>query len=153
MIFVVDQEIKDVVIHAGVDLRNAITQKIGSNIPLPNAPSTIKAKGSSKTLIDTGAMWSSIDTQVMGESENSIEVASGIFEPDIAKYAIANEFGSVRTVTTKNKDNESEQHQGYSIIVIPERSFMRTAFDENIESIYGDMSEKIANIISKRFKE
>jgi hypothetical protein len=33
-----------------------IQDSINSNIPPANAPSTVKQKGSSKTLIDTGAM-------------------------------------------------------------------------------------------------
>lgn len=37
-----------------------IVRKIDTNIPPPNAPETIARKGSSHTLIDTGAMRSSI---------------------------------------------------------------------------------------------
>jgi hypothetical protein len=43
-----------------------IQAKIRSNVPPPNAPSTIAQKGSSKTLIDTGAMLRSIDYKVEG---------------------------------------------------------------------------------------
>lgn len=148
-----DEEVKTVVKKAGVNLRNEIVKKIHSNIPPPNAPSTIKAKGSSKTLIDTGEMWRSIDTQIIQEDESTIDVASGIFEPEIVKYAIANEYGSVRTVTTKNKDNKDEMHQGFSVIVIPERSFMRSAYDENIEDIYEKMAVEIGQIMSGKFKK
>ena len=149
----VDEEIRKVVRKAGVKLRNKIIEKINSNIPPPNAPSTIKAKKSTHTLIDTGTMRRSIDTQVIQEDEESIDVASGIFEEGVAQYAIANEYGSVRTVTTKNKDNADEMHQGYSLIVIPERSFMRSAYDENIEEIYDNMAEEIGSIVSRKFKK
>ncbi len=132
-------------------LRNDIIEKINSNIPPPNAPSTIKAKGSSHTLIDTGEMRRSIDFRVIGESDEMSEVSIGIFEEDIARYAIANEFGSSRTVTTKNKDNTDEMHQGYSQIVIPERSFMRSAYDQNIDALMDDLSAKIGDIVSKKF--
>ena len=148
-----DEEVKSVVKKAGINLRNEIVKKIHSNIPPPNAPSTIKAKGSSKTLIDTGEMWRSVDTQVIQEDESTIDVASGIFEPEIVKYAIANEYGSVRTVTTKNKDNKDEMHQGFSVIVIPERSFMRSAYDQNIEDLINSMSEEIGIIMSKKFNK
>lgn len=148
-----DEEVKTVVKKAGVNLRNEIVKKIHSNIPPPNAPSTIKAKKSSKTLIDTGEMWRSVDTQVIQEDESTIDVASGIFEPEIVKYAIANEYGSVRTVTTKNKDNKDEMHQGFSVIVIPERSFMRSAYDQNIEDLINSMSEEIGIIMSKKFNK
>ena len=148
-----NEEVKQVVKKAGINLRNEIVKKIHSNIPPPNAPSTIKAKGSSKTLIDTGEMWRSVDTQVIQEDESTIDVASGIFEPEIVKYAIANEYGSVRTVTTKNKDNKDEMHQGFSVIVIPERSFMRSAYDQNIEDLINSMSEEIGIIMSKKFNK
>ena len=148
-----DEEVKQVVKKAGVNLRNEIVKKIHSNIPPPNAPSTIKAKGSSKTLIDTGEMWRSVDSQVIQEDESTIDVAAGIFEEEIAKYAIANEYGSVRTVTTKNKDNKDEMHQGFSIIVIPERSFMRSAYDQNIEDLMNSMSEEIGIIMLKKFNK
>lgn len=41
-----------------------IQAKISSNIPPPNAPSTIEAKGSSATLIDTGRMRASIAFEI-----------------------------------------------------------------------------------------
>ena len=69
------------------------------------------------------------------------------------KYAIANEYGSVRTVTTKNKDNKDEMHQGFSVIVIPERSFMRSAYDQNIEDIYEKMATEIGQIMGGKFKK
>lgn len=148
-----DEEIGAVVKKAGVNLRNEIVKKIHSNIPPPNAPSTVKAKGSSKTLIDTGEMWRSVDMQVIQEDESTIDVAAGIFEEEIVQRAIANEYGSVRTVTTKNKDNSDEMHQGFSVIVIPERSFMRSSYDENIEDIYGKMAEEIGQVMSEKFKK
>ena len=44
--------------------QQAIQDQIGSNMPPPNSPATVKAKGSSKTLIDTGRMRASITFQV-----------------------------------------------------------------------------------------
>lgn len=44
-----------------------IKRKIGSNIPPPNAPSTIAAKGSSKTLIDNGTLRGAIRYEVRYE--------------------------------------------------------------------------------------
>ena len=148
----VDQEIKDVMYNAGMDLRNAIIRKINSNIPPPNAPSTVKKKKSSKTLVDSGNMINSVDVQIIEETEGSIDVGAGIFDEGVAEYAIANEFGSVRTLTTKNKDNVDEMHQGYSVVVIPERSFIRTAYDESIEEIMAQVNEEIGDIMAKKFK-
>ena len=43
---------------------NDIKLKISDNVPPPNAPSTIKKKGSSRTLIDSGAMRQSVTYEV-----------------------------------------------------------------------------------------
>ena len=44
----------------GLRHQDQIKNKIDTNIPPPNAPATIAKKGSSHTLIDTGAMKNSI---------------------------------------------------------------------------------------------
>jgi len=44
----------------GLRHQDQIQHKIDTNVPPPNAPATIAAKGSSHTLIDTGAMRASI---------------------------------------------------------------------------------------------
>ena len=46
--------------RVGMMGQNLIQQKIGSNLPPPNAPSTVAAKGSSRTLVDTGRMMASV---------------------------------------------------------------------------------------------
>ena len=148
-----DNKIKTAIMNAAEDLKKEIVLKIKSDIPPPNAPSTIKAKGSSHTLIDTGNMWESVDYQILSEEEDSMDVAVGIFEEGIATYAIANEYGSTRTVTTRLKDNPSDMHQGYSIITIPERSFMRSTYDENIEEIMDRVSEAVGDSMSAIFKK
>ena len=45
---------------AGVAMAEEIRKSIRSNTPPPNAPATIKRKGSTHTLIDTGAMLGAI---------------------------------------------------------------------------------------------
>lgn len=54
--------------YIGLKHQDQIKDKIGSNMPPPNAPATIEAKGSSKTLIDTGAMKNSVHYLVRGKS-------------------------------------------------------------------------------------
>ncbi len=44
----------------GQFFQDKVKKKINSNVPPPNAPSTIAAKGSSKTLIDSGQLLQSI---------------------------------------------------------------------------------------------
>lgn len=44
----------------GEGIKGQLQQSIASNIPPPNAPSTIARKGHSRTLIDTGQMLNSV---------------------------------------------------------------------------------------------
>lgn len=44
----------------GASLASAVKRRITSNVPPPNAPSTVAKKGSSKTLIDTGRLLNAI---------------------------------------------------------------------------------------------
>jgi hypothetical protein len=48
----------------GQRIKRDIQEKIRSMVPPPNAPSTTKAKGSDKTLIDTAQMLNSMDYEV-----------------------------------------------------------------------------------------
>lgn len=123
-----DDEIKRILLDAAMDLRNEIVKKINSNVPPPNAPSTIKQKGSSKTLIDTGNMVNSVDMRFT-ESDSSISIEVGIFDPGVAIYALANEYGTD---------------------TIPERSFMRSTYDEVIDDIVDKMAAEIGNAIGKK---
>ena len=50
--------------QVGVFVQGLIQERILSNIPPPNAPSTIKRKGSDRTLIDTGRLLQSITFKV-----------------------------------------------------------------------------------------
>lgn len=45
----------------GEEIRNDIIREIDSNLPPPNSQETIKRKGSSHTLIDTGTMKRSVE--------------------------------------------------------------------------------------------
>ncbi|HOL44375.1 MAG TPA: hypothetical protein PK659_09005 [Methanothrix sp.] len=125
-----DDELAEIILNAAMDLRNEIVKKINSNIPPPNKPSTIKQKGSSKTLVDTGNMINSVDMQLIKSGADDIEVAVGIFDPGVAIYALANEYGTD---------------------TIPSRSFMRSAYDENIDRILDQMASEVSYIISKKF--
>ena len=50
----------------GIMIKGDVQKRIAAGIPPPNAPSTIKAKGSSTPLIDTGQMRSALDHEVVG---------------------------------------------------------------------------------------
>lgn len=49
----------------GLVAQRKIVEKITSNVPPPNAPATVKAKGSSATLIDSGQLRQSIRHKVV----------------------------------------------------------------------------------------
>ncbi len=107
-----------------IHLRNKIVQKIlqGKGIPPPNASSTIAKKGSDHTLIDTSEMVSSGITWKIMASSNKVTVEVGILDEEISKRALANELGYGN---------------------IPERSFLRSTFDENNDQILKTLSNLI----------
>lgn len=137
--------------NLGISLENAIRNKILSNVPPPNDPKTIKAKGSSHTLIDTGTMLDSI-SHIVEYNSDTITIRSGILDEDeeIAKYAVANEYGVQYIKVNKLKDNIEEMHQGYSLIIIPERSFIRSTFDEIFDN---ELMENFTNNIEEFAKQ
>lgn len=57
-----------------------IKKKIASNMPPPNAPATVKAKGSSKTLIDQGNYLNAIKWKIERKAKGGIRgIVSSIF--------------------------------------------------------------------------
>ena len=110
----------------GMKIENAIRLKILSNIPPPNAASTIKTKGSSHTLIDTGEMLESVSHEVEFPDPELLTIKAGIFEEGIAEYACYNEYGT----------ND-----------IPTRSFIRSTYDEIFDSkLMPEIADKLFDI-------
>lgn len=113
-----------------IKIENAIVKKILSNVPPPNAPSTIRQKGSSKTLVDTGEMVGHVthrQTIKCGQIVGEI----GIFDPEVAKRARYNEYGT--------RD-------------IPARPFLRPAFDETAPKAAEEMANEIWDQIKKQMR-
>jgi phage gpG-like protein len=94
----------------GVFLEAKMVEKISSGLQPALKPKTIARKGSSTPLIDTGELLGQIDHKV---SSDAVEV--GVFGSR-AKIAKHHEFGAPRAN-------------------IPERSFMRSSFNENKRQI------------------
>lgn len=110
----------------GMDLENAIRNKILSGVPPPNAPATIKAKGSSHTLIDQGTLLDSIEHTVEITPELTTVKAGVLREDEVAEIACYNEYGT---------DN------------IPERSFIRSTFDEIFDNqLMEDFSDNMQKL-------
>lgn len=114
--------------RALIKIENAVVKKILSNVPPPNAPSTVRQKGSSKTLVDTGEMVGHV-THRQTIKSGQIIGEIGIFDPEIAKRARYNEYGT--------RD-------------IPARPFLRPAFDETAPKAAEDMANEIWDQIKKQ---
>lgn len=111
------------------ELENKVVEKIDSNIPPPNAPSTIKKKKSSHTLIDTGEARKHVTHQLTREGDK-VTGEVGWFDEKIAAYMEKNEFG----------------------FGVPERSSLRAAWDENIEQITDDLLTLLGDAIEAEWK-
>ena len=111
----------------GMKIENAIRLKILSNVPPPLKEATIKRKGSSHTLIDSGQMLASITHSVNDSNPELIEIRSGIFEEDVAEYAVSHEYG--------------REEAG-----IPCRSFIRSTYDEIFDNeLMPDIVDRLAD--------
>ncbi|WP_135612752.1 HK97-gp10 family putative phage morphogenesis protein [Methanococcoides sp. AM1] len=102
---------------AGVFLEGEMVMKIQSGLTPPLKEATVKRKGSDTPLFDSGELLDQISHDLSGDT---VEV--GVFgsRAQIAKY---HEFGAPKAG-------------------IPERSFMRSAFNENKKKIKKIMSGK-----------
>lgn len=111
-----------------------MVDKITGGLSPANHPFTVKQKGSSTPLIDTGELMSQITHKMTGA--NSVDV--GVFGSR-AYIASIHEFGKTINVTDAMRTHLSKRglHLRYSTLTIriPERSFIRSAYRENIDKI------------------
>lgn len=118
--------------NLGQDLENAIRLKILSNVPPPLKEATIKRKGSSHTLIDTGQMLADVSHQIDDSDPVLIKILAGIFDEDIAKYAVTHEYG-------REEAN------------IPCRSFIRSTYEEVFDTeLMENFSDDIQDLAIKK---
>ncbi|WP_290597045.1 MULTISPECIES: HK97-gp10 family putative phage morphogenesis protein [unclassified Archaeoglobus] len=96
----------------------------------PLSPETIKRKGSSKPLLDTGHLRDSITHKVEG---NAVKV--GVFGEE-AIIAAVHEFGTTRA------------GRGHKV-VIPARPFIRPTFDENIQEVEKIVGREVEKVIRR----
>ena len=109
--------------RALLKIEKAVVDEINSGVPPPNAPSTIKRKKSSKTLIDSGKMRQHVDHKITGEGLN-LKGSVGFFDEENAKKARINEEGT--------KDGR-----------IPPRPFLVPGFDKAAPKAADEMAEEI----------
>jgi hypothetical protein len=102
------------------DLKTKIHEKIVSDIPPPNAESTLRRKApKTQTLVNTGELLGSITYRISDMGDTVIGEV-GVFKEKLVKRALANEYGTDR---------------------IPARSFLRSTYDENIDRILNKLQE------------
>lgn len=109
--------------RALLKIEKAVVDEINSGVPPPNAPSTIKRKKSSKTLIDSSEMLKHVDHKITGEGLN-LKGSVGFFDEENAKKARINEEGT--------KDGR-----------IPPRPFLVPGFDKAAPKAADEMAEEI----------
>jgi len=115
--------------RALLKIEKAVVDEINSGVPPPNAPSTIKAKKSSKTLIDSGEMLKHVDHKITGQGAN-LAGEVGFFDEENAEKARWNEYGT--------KDGH-----------IPARPFLRPAWDKSSEDAIDQMAEEVFAQVEK----
>lgn len=112
--------------RVGARFENDILDRIRAHIPPPLSPETIRRKGSTTPLIDTGQLVGSITHQIRIEPERAV-LYVGIFDPVVAEYAATHEYGD----PGRN---------------IPERSFLRATYDEQKENLIKLISDEVSRL-------
>lgn len=148
-----DAAFKDAVEEACTDLRNAIIVKIKSSVPPENAPSTLAAKApKTTTLVDSGGLLGSITYEIV-DAGDMITAEVGVFDKNMAKIALANEFGA-KIPKPKTKERlasgaKKEDLNEGDYIIIPERSFLRSTYDENVDRIMTKLQDNVLDLLEK----
>lgn len=119
--------------QAGTFLEGKMAEKITSGLSPALHPFTVEQKGSSTPLIDKGELLDQITHKMDGD-----RVSVGVFGSK-AGIAAVHEFGKTINVTDKMRAYLRARglHLRYSTLTIhiPERSFERSAFNENKDAI------------------
>lgn len=119
----IEQGMRNGIVKGALYLEAKMVEKINSNIPPPLKPETIKRKGSSTALIDTGEMLGQITHEMDGETAVKVGVIGS--RAEIATYM---EFGA----PSRN---------------IPERSFIRSTYNTEKGKIRKIIADEIKKAI------
>lgn len=90
------RSINDLLTAIGATCRNQVISNINNHPPPPNAPSTIAAKGSSGTLVNTGRMKQSITYTITGRGRSASSPQGGNAAPTTPPYASLRAVGISR---------------------------------------------------------
>lgn len=137
MVLVMTGDIAQEMDRLGTKLETEVVARIRSGVPPPNAPSTIKKKKSTTTLIDEGDLIGSV-THQLSIDRDLVELKVGIFDPVVAETAAYNEFGVPGNM--EGTDPLPGQR-------IPTRSFLRATFDESVDKLLAEFEDRVAEQI------
>lgn len=133
-----DRALKKAIRHEAEKIAGMIRAKIASNVPPPNAASTVKNKGSSKTLIDTGEMRNSVQVVWKGKFNAFIGIPAKA-RKSATSLADIHENGRVIVQQMTDKQRKFLHAKlggggggggtGVIVIHIPARPFIKPVFE------------------------
>lgn len=125
-------DLVNAMVEAATIIHEEAIKRILDGIPPPLTPKRIKEKGSSKPLIHEGWLLGALTEGFrVTEEGNSIKIEIGIFDEAVAKYAAVHEFGTIH---------------------VPQRAFLRPAFDSKIDDALKILEERGIEIIINKLK-
>jgi len=137
--------------RALLKIEKAVVDEINSGVPPPNAPSTIKAKNSSKTLVDSGEMRNHVDHKITGEGI-LLRGEVGFFDEKNAEKAQWNEYGTrdkaefIDEMDAEKAQLDEHDTRGWHI---PPRPFLRPAYDKSADGAIDEMAEEVFAQVEK----
>lgn len=133
-----DRALKKAIKHEAEKIAGMIRTKIASNVPPPNAASTVQNKGSSKSLVDSGGMRNSVQVVWKGKFAAFIGIPAKA-RKSATSLADIHENGRVIVQQMTDKQRKFLHAKfggggggagpGIIVIHIPARPFIRPVFD------------------------
>ncbi len=134
-----DRALKNAIRHEAEVIAGMMRKKIASNVPPPNAASTVQNKGSSKTLIETGKMRQEVQVVWKGKFQAVIGIPSKA-KGGVSSLADIHENGRVIIQQMTDKQRKFLHAKfgggggggggtGIIVIHIPARPFIKPVFE------------------------
>lgn len=117
--------------------KGIVSSAPGGETFAPNAPSTIARKGSSKPLIDTGVLLSSIVEVIKGDQAfvGLLYTARNTEGDSVANIGAVMEFGATITMPSG------------AVVVIPPRPFLGPVMKQHLPIIIDNFKKAITNVL------
>jgi len=148
-----DRALKAAIRHEAEKIAGLIRTKIASNVPPPNAASTVKGKGSSKTLIESAKMRNSVQVVWNGKFDAFIGIPTKA-RKSTANLADIHENGRIIVQQMTDKQRKFLHVKlggggggggtGVIVIHIPARPFIKPVF----AAYKGDAKQTFIGVLS-----